>query len=538
MDAKIGFTVLYCLLFAAASAQDWEYFQVTGGPGEDAFSAMDILEDGTLLVSGVYNQAFEWGGFSLPGYGDDDVLLARLDTSGQPLWVLPGGSADGDYADALAVLPGGGAAWGGVFWETLQAGDWEGIAPEGGRALFLLSVSPEGIPQWGKVMHGQGPKGLRDVVADPDGNIYVAGYFGGFLAMEDTLLQAQGERDGFVAKWDVEGNFQWVLRFGESGSVRAECLAIRNTAQLYLGGRFNGAISLAGKTIQANTLDDDGFVAAVSASGGEPLWLNKAGAQYDDAVNALAVNDVNELFATGTFVGVLQVAEGWTLTTAGFNTNFFLIRYNALDGTPEWAQSLGNGTDEQGLALGIRNEGPVVAGLFRQSLSLEGQSVSAKGEGFNGFAAGFRPGGSLRWLTGFPGDGLVIPEGVAVAGDGTVWVCGGFSGNIWFDETVVASDGFYDAWIGRLSETAAAVYESPPPGFTGKVFPNPVSDIFFVEGISIPFTYRLSGADGRLIREGKSEGEISVNALPPGLYWLQVWDPARKAWQGISIKKL
>lgn len=525
MNAKIGFAALYSLFLIQVSAQTLEPLLLLPGPGEEAFTSLQTGPDGSLYASGSYNQTFEWGGYVLPDFGNDDVFLTRLDSGGQPLWVLPGGSADADFAAALAPGADGGACWGGFFWEEIQAGSWTEVAPGGGKALFVLAVSPDGVPQWGKVLYGAGAKGLNDLATDADGNLYAIGYFGGALQVEDTLLTAHGDLDGFVAKWDAAGAFQWAVRFGESGSVRGECLAVRHSAQLYLGGRFLGNMSLGGTAIQTNTPDEDGFVAALSAETGEPLWLRKAGAQYDDAVKGLAVNSANELFATGTFVGVLQVAEGWTIQTAGFNTNVFLIRYHAIDGTPEWAQSIGNLTDEQGLSLSIRNEGPVVAGLFRNSFTIEDRTITGMGEGFNGFAAGFRPEGSLRWLTAFPGNALVIPEETAVDENGYVWVAGGYSGEAWFNGNAESASGGFDGWLGRLQNSVTAINEPPDLSAAWKVFPNPTGDFLFLEKAPSSLRYTLFRSDGMRLQEGWYQRGIDLRGLPEGIYFLHARDP-------------
>lgn len=538
MNAKIGFAALFCLFLTGLSAQSLDLLQIAGGAGEETFLAVAEGSSGTVFVSGSHTQPFEWGAFSIPSIGDADVFLARLDETGNPLWVLPGGSIDTDEAPALASRPDGSACWGGAFWEELQAGDWTAGAPGGGKALFLLSVTEEGAPQWGEVLYGTGAKGLNEIASDPQGNIYAIGYFGKTLAVGDTILETHGGIEGFVAKWSAAGAFQWAFRFGESGEVMGECLAVRNTSQVFVGGRFTGSISMAGATIQTNTPDNDGFVAALSAQTGQPLWLRKAGAQYEDAVTALAVNDDDELFALGTFIGVLQVAEGWNIQTTGFNTNFFLIRYDALDGTPAWAQSVGNATDEQGLSIAIRNGGPVVAGLFENTLTIGNQSVTGENGGLSAFAAGFRPEGTLRWLVGFPAKNFVIPESVAVSAAGHVWIAGGFSGEAWLNGNPVSSNGFFDAWIGRLEEDATSIEEQAQRVFSQKVFPNPTTGLLFVENVPARAEYRLFSPIGAFLQTGAYGEGIDLSSFPAGLYLLQLRDPLTGDAVVFSVKKI
>lgn len=538
MNAKIGFAALFCLLQSSLSAQSLDLLQIAGGQGEETFLAVAEGSGGSVYVSGTHTQPFEWAGFSIPSHGDADIFLARLDETGNPLWVLPGGSIDTDEAHALASRPDGSACWGGAFWEEIQVGGWTEEAPGGGKALFLLSVNEDGAPQWGEVLYGVGAKGLNELASDPQGNIYATGYFGKTLVVGDTILETQNGIDGFVAKWAPDGAFQWALRFGDSGEVRSECLAVRNASQVFLGGRFIGSISMAGATIQTNTPDNDGFVAALSAETGEPLWLRKAGAQYEDAVTALAVNDDDQLFVLGTFLGVLQVAEGWTIQTAGFNTNFFLIRYNALDGTPAWAQSLGNSTDEQGLSMAIRNDGPVVAGLFQNSLTLGNQTITGENGGLSAFAAGFRPEGGLRWLVGFPAKNFVIPESVTVSASGAVWIAGGFSGEAWLNGDPVSSNGFFDAWVGRLEEGATGIAAPVQSILSGKIFPNPTSGPLFLENIPARLEYRLFSPIGVLLQTGVCGEGIDLSSFPAGLYLLQLRDPSTGEAVGFSVKKI
>lgn len=537
MNAKIGFAPLFCLLQMSLPAQSLDLLQIAGGPGEETFLAVAEGSGGSVYVSGAYTQPFEWAGFSISSTGDTDIFLARLDETGKPLWVLPGGSIDTDEAHALASRPDGSACWGGAFWEELQAGDWIAEAPGGGKALFLLSVNENGAPQWGEVLYGVGAKGLNELASDPLGNVYATGYFGKTLVVGDTILETQDGIDGFVAKWSADGAFQWALRLGGSGEVRSECLAVRNASQVFLGGRFTGSISMAGGAIQTNTPDNDGFVAALSAETGEPLWLRKAGAQYEDAVTSLAVNDDGQLFALGTFLGVLQVAEGWNIQTAGFNTNFFLIRYHALDGTPAWAQSLGNGTDEQGLSMAIRNGGPVVAGLFQNSLTLGDQTITGKNGGLSAFAAGFRPEGDLRWLVGFPAKNFVIPESVAVSDGGAVWIAGGFSGEAWLNGEPVNANGFFDAWIGRLEDDATGIAEPARLAFSGKVFPNPTAGPLFIDNIPAGTEYRLFSPTGALLQTGACGEGIDLSSFPTGIYLLQLLDPLTGDAEVFSVKK-
>jgi hypothetical protein len=52
------------------------------------------------------------------------------------------------------------------------------------------------------------------------------------------------------------------------------------------------------------------------------------------------------------------------------------------------------------------------------------------------------------------------------------------------------------------------------------IFPNPGKDHFRLHGLPAEFIYRLEDASGRVLREGKSSGELNLEGIAPGMYFL------------------
>lgn len=55
-----------------------------------------------------------------------------------------------------------------------------------------------------------------------------------------------------------------------------------------------------------------------------------------------------------------------------------------------------------------------------------------------------------------------------------------------------------------------------------KVYPNPATDILYIDGISEPVLYNIITLDGRIIQSGITYHNINVTSLPKGLYTLQI----------------
>lgn len=79
------------------------------------------------------------------------------------------------------------------------------------------------------------------------------------------------------------------------------------------------------------------------------------------------------------------------------------------------------------------------------------------------------------------------------------------------------TNGYSYTW-GVTAAKEGEVAEAPATS----VYPNPVSDILYVEGSSSVFTYQLTSLQGVVVKQGISAHSINVNDLSEGLYILQV----------------
>lgn len=62
-----------------------------------------------------------------------------------------------------------------------------------------------------------------------------------------------------------------------------------------------------------------------------------------------------------------------------------------------------------------------------------------------------------------------------------------------------------------------------------RIYPNPASDALRIEGIPDAATIRLFSASGSLLRTHYASGTLSLDDIPPGLYFLRITDGARSS---------
>ena len=208
-----------------------------GSDEEDRVEAATLCRDGVCVDGGVVVT-----GTSREGEEGWSAAVVRYAASGDVSWTYRYRGGRGSATpEAIAVTSEG---------RILIAGTHENTGVE--PALFLLHLSPEGKFLWDVIVpSGNG----KAVVADADGNAYVAGMVRGRGAPGGGLPQ-----DTFLAKYDREGTEEWAVRHDVGRTESARALALR----------ADGTILVAGRSSPVGTKNE--YEVLAYDSQGTPLW--------------------------------------------------------------------------------------------------------------------------------------------------------------------------------------------------------------------------------------------------------------------------
>lgn len=205
-----------------------------------------------------------------------------------------------------------------------------------------------------------------------------------------------------------------------------------------------------------------------------------------------------------------------------------------MSGNPIWMRTVGGaGYDGISGLTQDSNGDLVVTGYFQNSATIAGTQLNAFDE-FDQeiFVAKFDNNGNGIWATSAGGDSY--DEGILVSSDanGFSYASGIFSNESNFGQLTLTSGGGHDVYLIRL-DADGKVFLNPAKQPVSLVFgnyPNPAADqtrIYFELAQTATVNLKVIDLQGKIIlepiqnqrlQEGRSEVEISIESLSPGIY--------------------
>lgn len=302
---KLSFSLLF-LAFTLTT-----YGQVSfsiGSPYIDQSTGISLDARGNIYLTGTFQGSLDLdpgpGVNQLTAQGDplspdsQDVFVARYSSIGEFDWGFSISSPGRDMSYAIEVKEGFMYVCGYIQGETeFDPGPGSAVFnSDAGQDAFVAVYDTLGVFVWAQVLGDEegAPFDLNDiryevafdVSVDEMGNCYLAGAFTGTMDFEpdnsspfDSFFStADGNgisgRDIFVVSYDPAGNYRWGFGVGGTDAEQAQAIAHTDGA-IFLGGQFSGTTDLNPSGQQLNLSSHgstDAFLAKYQASDGTLDW--------------------------------------------------------------------------------------------------------------------------------------------------------------------------------------------------------------------------------------------------------------------------
>ena len=459
---------------------DWaRHFAGTDNLASDAvFDAQD-----NMFVVGQCNGLID---FMPQGVSDSVVerggYLCKLNSQGQTDWVSIF-STIGTLYFSGGVVDGDGNSYATGYFSYLtdfdpSSGTLE-IEPSSNRDMFLLKLNASGGLEWVKTFGGDESIDPRSLAIDATHSfLSITGEFRGTVNFDPngsgTSFTSSNEADGFVAKYNVNGELQWAKHLDGTSYVDAKSSAFDSAGNLVVAGEYANVVNIdAGgtDTMLDHVWGDEAFVVKYNATGSY-LWSQTVTVQGNVYYSDVRVDASDRVYVCGSYSGSPDFDPGAdeVILESFIHPNACAVSY-AADGSFRWARQIG-GDESADYARGI--------------------AVDASGE--------------------------------------EVYLTGTYSGETDFDpgEDEVMHDvlGFRDVFVLKLGNSPSTIHTYAPVSEMS-VYPNPVKCSGKFQ-LNLPDLrgWEIVDASGRKVQEGhqvQAAGWIEV-ALKAGSYVVKAVD--------------
>jgi hypothetical protein len=245
---------------------------------------------------------------------------------------------------------------------------------------------------------------------DNAGNIYVAGNTWGSFDPTKAWPKIP-HQDGFIAKYDTNGNQVWVKDFGTPEDENVRAVTTDNAGNSYIVGHTRGSLGVRVDGI-------DAFIAKYDTNGNQ-VWLRQFGTLASDGAYGVTLDNGGNIYVTGQTKGNLNGNQN-----SGGSDNF-VIKY-APNGNQLWTNQFGTVGDDNTIGIGLDKNGDIyVAGLTKGSLS-----GSTNAGDYDIFVTKLDSSGVRSWSQQLGYAGQDTAYKLLINNADTIYITGGISGSL------------------------------------------------------------------------------------------------------------
>ena len=326
-------TFIFSFSVSVAATLQTEWIDQFGSV-EDVYDVSYAIDsDGDMYISGLVKGA-------LPGQtsaGEEDAFVRKYDPQGNILWTRQFGTDGFDGAFAIAVNETG------VYISGSVSNALPGQTYLGYSDVFVRKYDTNGNEIWTRQFGTAASEESRAITVGPSG-VYVSGVVTSTLPGQTS----SGSMDGFVRRYDFNGNEVWTRQFGTVGWDGVEYITV-DSADIYItGGTMN---AFPGET---NAGSEDAYIRKYDTDGNY-LWTQQFGTAVMEKAFSV-VSDGSNVYIAGFILGAALPGQ-----TASGDFDSFIRKYDT-NGNEIWTRQFGTANYDGAFALAIDGTGVYMGG--------------------------------------------------------------------------------------------------------------------------------------------------------------------------------
>ena len=304
---SLGGTDAFVMKLSPAGAIEW-MLQV-GGPGDDGANDVAVDAAGNFFITGYFTGTATFGSTTLVSASEShpDIFVMKVNSAGQVAWAVKYGSALDDIGHGITVDAMGDALITGAAW-TNETSDM----PMGESDILVMKVNTTGDIVWTRSFGGVHADHGYAITVDPSGtSAHVTGCFQGYAHFGNTTRNSLGSTgtdggtiapDSFVMQLSsAEGEVNWIAQQYTTYSDCGYGIAVDPDGRTLVTGEFRWMGAFGHTLLNTYNPYSDGFLMYVSPVGAIEWGFQVGSSLGDETGRSVAVNAGGDALVTGEF---------------------------------------------------------------------------------------------------------------------------------------------------------------------------------------------------------------------------------------------
>lgn len=415
---------------ADAQTPDWLWAKAVGGIYADNAMSVSTDASGNVYMCGSFGSpTISFGTTTLSNAGYEDIFIVKYDPSGNVLWANRAGGIDPDRANCVLADANGNVFMAGLFFSSTITFGTITLTNAGYIDMFIVKYDASGNVLWAKSEGGANEERINSLSTDAIGNVYATGTFdSNSLTIGTTTLYSFNTQNTFITKYDLAGNVIWAKSSVCQSSAFATSVTTDGSGNEIICGIFDG-FSGPNITFGTTTLTNVGSydIFIVKYDSSGNVLWAKLQGGIGDDRGLSISSDSNGNIVMTGLFSSPSITFGTTTLTNSGNSDIFIVKYDS-SGNVLWAKKTGSTQEDIGYSISTNSSGNIyLAGTFKSPIITFGASILTNAGNKDIFIAEYDSNGSVLWADGIGSSNEDLCQNVCTDGIGNVYMVGKFS---------------------------------------------------------------------------------------------------------------